>query len=79
MRYTKTTRLDNGSDAKDTNMTAQQVAQETIEYTIKHMVEKLQAAGYTQEQAAAYLTSDDGIKAALRLGEQFMRGAIAKN
>lgn len=60
-------------------MTAQQVAQETIEYTIKHMIAKLQAAGYTESQVAAYLTSDEGMKTALRLGEAFMRGVIEKN
>ena len=57
-------------------MNADHIAQETLEYAVKHMIAKLQAAGYSQEQAAAYLTSDEGIKAALRLGEQFMRSLL---
>jgi hypothetical protein len=58
-------------------MSAQQLAAETLEYTIKHMIAKLQAAGYSEAQVAAYLTSDDGVRTALRLGEQFMR-SLAK-
>jgi hypothetical protein len=57
-------------------MNAQQLAQETLEYTIKYMIAKLQAAGYSEQQAATYLTSDEGVKAALQLGEQFMQGLL---
>ena len=57
-------------------MSAQQLAAETLEYTIKHMIAKLQAAGYSEQQAAVYLTSEEGIKAALQLGEQFMRSLV---
>ena len=57
-------------------MNAQALAQETVEYAIKHMIAKLRAAGYSEQQAAVYLTSEEGIKAALRLGEQFMRSLV---
>ena len=33
-------------------MNAQALAQETVEYAIKHMIAKLQAAGYSEQQAA---------------------------
>ncbi len=52
-------------------MSNAQLMRETIEYTVKFMINKLQAEGYSEAQIVNYMSSNEGLNAVKRLAEQF--------
>ena len=44
---------------------------ETIAYTVKHMIAKLQEQGYSEAEIVSYMGSDEGLSTVKRLAEQF--------
>ena len=53
------------------------ITNETMAYAAQYMIAKLIEAGKTQEQVAAYMVSDEGMAAIVRLGAKFLAGAAA--
>jgi cytochrome c-type biogenesis protein CcmH/NrfF len=52
-------------------MSANETMKETIAYTVKHMIAKLQAQGYSEAEIVGYMGSDEGLSTVKRLAEQF--------
>ena len=57
-------------------MTAQELINETIEFTINWMVRRLQDMGYSQEQIAQHMSSEAGMKEVLHNAQTFL-GSLA--
>lgn len=56
-------------------MNATELVQSTIEYVVVFMARRMAEAGYTEEQAAAFLLSAEGQAKVAVLAGQFMDGA----
>ena len=52
-------------------MSDNEIMRETINYTVKYMMAKLQAEGFSNAEITRYMGGEEGLETVKRLAEQF--------